>query len=298
MKSNIKSQLQELESSNFSVAIKKIKNELYNHYVRQQEILLNALASFNDVEEFLNAIEQSIELLDTKAELSQKIEKINANIEKLKEDKMNQRKIQADETNKEIGKMATRISTIFEILSDESPWKTIMSDAVVPSLRERTNLIFRPIPRKFENDLEHYIENTNSNSTFAFSGGQLSLLGLSIFLSQVANEQSISDKNKSNLDTIILDDPIQMLDSLRDDALVSLICDIAQEKQVIISTSDINFANKLILASRPLWEFDKESCGVLHFDRLEEEGPVVSEYLPEKWITDQRIYLPEIKIAR
>ncbi|MEW9502161.1 AAA family ATPase [Jeotgalibacillus marinus] len=299
VKVNFKSQLQqELESNKFLIESKKIKNELYYNYVQQQDVLLSALTSFKELEVFLGSIEESIELLGIKDDLSQKITSVKREIETLTENKKCQREIQRKETNKEIGKMATRISTIFEILTDTSPWKTIMSDAVVPGLRERTNLIFRPIPHKFKNDLESYIENTNSNSTFAFSGGQLSLLGLSIFLSQVADEYSIANKNKEILDTIILDDPIQMLDTLRDDALISLICDIAQEKQVIISTSDINFANKLILASRPLWEFDKDSCGILHFDRLEEEGPIISEYLPEKWITDQRIYYPKIKAAR
>lgn len=296
-KNNIEYQIQELESNNFLVDIKNIRNELYNNYTQQQEELSNIFVRCKELEEFLNAIEESIKLLNINANLDQEIKKIETNIEHLNDSRKKQREIQRIETNKEIGKMATRISTIFEVLSDTSPWKTIMSDAVVPGARERTNLIFRPIPHKFENDLENYIESTNSNSTFAFSGGQLSLLGLSIFLSQVADDHSKSDKNKAILDTIILDDPIQMLDTLRDDALVSLICDIAQEKQIIISTSDINFANKLILASRPLWEFEKDSCGVLHFDKLEEEGPVIHEYSPDKWINDQRIYLPKLKGA-
>ncbi|MFB4166872.1 AAA family ATPase [Virgibacillus sp. JSM 102003] len=298
LKINIKSQLQKLESSNFMDDIQGIKNKLYYSYVQQQDTLLSALTGFKNLEDFLSSIEESIKLLSVKADLDEEISSTEAKNAALIESKKRQREIQRKETNKEIGKMATRISTIFEVLSDTSPWKSIMSDAVVPGLRERTNLIFRPIPHKFENDLENYIESTNSNSTFAFSGGQLSLLGLSIFLSQVADEHSTSNNNKAILDTLILDDPIQMLDTLRDDALISLICDIAQEKQVIISTSDINFANKLILASRPLWEFDKNSCGILHFDRLEEDGPVISEHLPKKWITDQRIYLPEIKIAK
>src|SRR5699024_7427908 len=115
---------------------------------------------FKELEEFLNAIEESIELLNINANLDQEIKSIKTNIDNLNESRKKQREIQRIETNKEIGKMATRISTIFEVLSDTSPWKTIMSDAVVPGVRERTNLIFRPIPHKFENDFENYIEQT------------------------------------------------------------------------------------------------------------------------------------------
>lgn len=294
LQDNILLEIQELESKEFIKETRTLQTQLYRAYMQQQEIIADVFTEIKEIQEYINVIEESVKLLKDSEKLDLKIQNSEDEIENLNETRRNLRENQRIETNKEIGKMASRISMIFEILSDVSPWKTIKSDAIVPGTRERTNLIFRPIPHKYVKNQKDYIENTKSNSTFAFSGGQLSLLGLSIFLSQVADAHS---SNESILDTIILDDPIQMLDTLRDDALISLICDIAQEKQIIISTSDINFANKLILASRPIWEFEDDSCGVLYFDKIEEDGPIIKEYNPEKWINDQRIYLPKFTKA-
>ncbi|RKL64861.1 hypothetical protein CR203_24035 [Salipaludibacillus neizhouensis] len=273
----------------------KIERKLYVQYGKQDTTLEEATLEINYLFDHLDILDYNLQELQNKTVLEKELQILNNEIRDLKVERTKVREIQRIETNKEIGKMSRRISSIFEILSDVSPWKTIKPDAVVPDEKERTNLIFRPIPHNIKNGLQEYISKTNSNSTFAFSGGQLSLLGLSIFLSQVADEEKKAGYNNPFLDTLFLDDPIQMLDTLRDDALVSLLCDISRDRQVIISTSDIDFANKLILSSRPMWHNKSNSCGVIYFQQLQESGPVVSQLEPHDWVSSQRIYLPNIK---
>ncbi|STO09269.1 AAA family ATPase [Exiguobacterium aurantiacum] len=290
-------ELENIDYKTDMIKVEKIEKEIFFKYKKRIEIISNTVMEIKKLLGYLDVLRENLKIVDTSSELKKEIKELEMNIEGLKKDKRNLREVQRKETNKEIGKISKRISKIFEILSDVSPWRTILPDAVVPDERERTNLVFRPVPQKLDSSIEEYLLKTNSNSTFAFSGGQLSLLGLSIFLSQVA------DKEKKNFgsptfETLFLDDPIQMLDTLRDDALVSLICDIARERQVVISTSDIDFANKLILSSRPLWKDDEKSCGVIYYEQLYEDGPVISEINSKDWIESQRIYIPKIKEAK
>lgn len=290
-------ELEKIDYSTNIMRLKKIEKKIYLKHKYRIEIINSAILEMKKLLGYLEVLKENLRIVDVSSEIKKEIEELEIKISTLKEEKRTLREVQRQETNKEIGKISKRISKIFEVLSDVSPWRTILPDAVVPDERERTNLVFRPVPQKLDSSVEEYLLKTNSNSTFAFSGGQLSLLGLSIFLSQVA------DEGKRNFDspafeTLFLDDPIQMLDTLRDDALVSLICDIARERQVIISTSDIDFANKLILSSRPLWKDDEASCGVIYYEQLYEDGPVISEITSQEWIESQRIYIPKIKEAK
>src|SRR5699024_7201450 len=68
-KNNIEYQIQELESNNFLVNIKNIRNELYNNYTQQQGELSNVFVRFKELEEYLYAIEESIKLLNSNANL-------------------------------------------------------------------------------------------------------------------------------------------------------------------------------------------------------------------------------------
>lgn len=278
--------------------VEEIEKKIYFKYKNRLEELNNGIDKIRILGTYLEVLNENLRIVNTSSVLTKEIKKIEIEIEDLKIVKKDLREEQRQATNKEIGKISNRISKIYEMLSDVSPWRTILPDAIVPDERERTNLVFRPVPQKLNSaTLEEYLEKTNPNSTFAFSGGQLSLLGLSIFLSQVADEgKRIIDA--PIFETLFLDDPIQMLDTLRDDALVALICDIARERQVIISTSDINFANKMMLSSRPMWKDDKESCGVIYYEQLNENGPIVSEIKSQEWIESQRIYIPRIKEAK
>lgn len=282
----------------------ELRSELREYELNYAKVLylknesIDALISnFNVLKDQIIQLKENIYSISTKQKIELEVRELDNQITLLKKEKVHLREIQRQETNRAIGKLSKRISSIYDILSASSPWKSILPEAIVPNNREKTNLIFRPIPNLPKNKIKSYIEDTNANSTFAFSGGQLSLLGLSIFLAQVADQKNLSIQDGPELNTLILDDPIQMLDTLRDDALISLLCDIARDRQVIISTSDINFANKLILASRPLWEQEKESCGVLYYESLDENGPKIQEIQPDEWILSQRIYLPKIKNA-
>src|SRR5699024_2860183 len=108
LKLNIRSQIQELESINFSLDIKDIRNKLYLNYVQKQEELSNIYLRFKELDEFLNSIEESIKLLNINVDLDQEIKNIEIKIKNLIEGRKKQREIQRIETNKEIGKMATR----------------------------------------------------------------------------------------------------------------------------------------------------------------------------------------------
>src|SRR5699024_3091778 len=103
-KNNIEYQIQELESNNFLVNIKNIRNELYNNYTQQQGELSNVFVRFKELEEYLYAIEKSIKILNSNANLDQEIKKIEINIDNLSDKRKKQREIQRIETNKEIGK--------------------------------------------------------------------------------------------------------------------------------------------------------------------------------------------------
>jgi hypothetical protein len=295
---NLDAEIEAGELNIASIRTRPIEFKLYAHYHDKRIKFGKANANLKKGFELINALKSNLNLLDDKSNLEKEITKLKKELADLKNKRSSVRERQKVETNREIGKLSRRISIIFEMLSDVSPWKTIKPYAIVPDQRERTNLIFRPIPKTISTSVERYIEQTNSNSTFAFSGGQLSLLGLAIFLSQVSENKASGINNKPYLDTLLLDDPIQMMDTLRDDALVSLLCDIARDRQLIISTSDINFANKLILASRPIWNKEKNSCGVLHYEQLRDEGPEIISYQPNDWIVSQRIYLPKIREAK
>ncbi|MGY3945245.1 AAA family ATPase [Aeromonas tecta] len=79
-----------------------------------------------------------------------------------------------------------------------------------------------------------------------FSSAQLNILSLSVFL---ANALHAKDDKGNNLDVILIDDPIQSMDSINVLAVIDLLRNISLrfDKQIIISTHDENFFNLLKL---------------------------------------------------
>ncbi|MCT2766328.1 hypothetical protein [Enterobacter cloacae] len=73
-----------------------------------------------------------------------------------------------------------------------------------------------------------------------FSSAQLNILSLSVFL---ANALHARDKNSNPLDVILIDDPIQAMDSINVLATIDLLRNVSArfDKQIIISTHDENF---------------------------------------------------------
>jgi exonuclease SbcC len=73
-----------------------------------------------------------------------------------------------------------------------------------------------------------------------FSSAQLNILSLSVFL---ANALHAKDKNSKPLDVILIDDPIQSMDSINVLATIDLLRNVSSrfDKQIIISTHDENF---------------------------------------------------------
>ncbi len=79
-----------------------------------------------------------------------------------------------------------------------------------------------------------------------FSAAQLNILSLSVFL---ANALHAKDDKGDDLDVILIDDPIQSMDSINVLAVIDLLRNISLrfDKQIIISTHDENFFNLLKL---------------------------------------------------
>lgn len=73
-----------------------------------------------------------------------------------------------------------------------------------------------------------------------FSAAQLNILSLSVFL---ANALHAMDKSGAPLDVIMIDDPIQSMDSINVLATIDLLRNVSERfnKQIIISTHDENF---------------------------------------------------------
>ncbi|WP_158107092.1 AAA family ATPase [Vibrio furnissii] len=73
-----------------------------------------------------------------------------------------------------------------------------------------------------------------------FSAAQLNILSLSVFL---ANALHATDKSGAPLDVIMIDDPIQSMDSINVLATIDLLRNVSERfnKQIIISTHDENF---------------------------------------------------------
>lgn len=73
-----------------------------------------------------------------------------------------------------------------------------------------------------------------------FSAAQLNILSLSVFL---ANALHATDKSGAALDVILIDDPIQSMDSINVLATIDLLRNVSErfDKQIIISTHDENF---------------------------------------------------------
>lgn len=99
----------------------------------------------------------------------------------------------------------------------------------------------------------------NARPEFLFSSAQLNTFGVSMFLSMALRQ------NWLNLDTVLLDDPIQNLDDINVLSLIDLIRGLLdlKSKQVILSTHDERFYNlvKRKFADYKLKAFKFESYG-------------------------------------
>lgn len=102
---------------------------------------------------------------------------------------------------------------------------------------------------------------------FLFSSGQLNTLGVSMFLSMALRQ------NWLDLDTILMDDPIQNLDDINILSFIDLIrglLDGSQKKQLVFSTHDVRFYNlvKRKFANYKVKAFKFESYGSFSPDIL------------------------------
>lgn len=200
------------------------------------------------------------------------------------------------ETDEAVGSIAHRVSAAFAYLSESSLWDGVVADPVEPDGRERPGLIFHLLAKQLSR-VSCCVEMgslNESNATFALSQGQLSVLGLSIFLAIFADPVHRKVADGPIFDTLILDDPVQSLDSLRDDALASLLSDMARTNQVIVASSDARFVSQIMLSSRVLWNANASSCRVVELRDMTELGPTVVQHKPQDWVRRQRIYLPEL----
>ena len=77
-----------------------------------------------------------------------------------------------------------------------------------------------------------------------FSAAQLNILSLSVFLAKALH---VKDDKGVPLDVILIDDPVQSMDSINVLAMIDLLRNISVnfDKQIIISTHDENFFNLL-----------------------------------------------------
>lgn len=261
-----------------------LNSELY----RLDDEITSILIGFR---EMIISTQETLQKTGRKVQYEKEVTRLSTSISKAKQRRQILKKAQQEEINRTIGPLSRRIGTLFETLTGESIWKTVTAHAFVPDQKERTNLIFEPLTKS-----PNITKNTkNINSTFLFSMGEFSVLGLSTFLAQATEKANQAIGKGPDLNSLFIDDPIQELDCIRDDALTYLLCDIALERQVIVSTSNLDFANRLILSSRPMWERYPDSCGVLYLNKKGNYSPEVQYTQPEKWISDQGIYMPKIK---
>ncbi len=105
----------------------------------------------------------------------------------------------------------------------------------------------------------------NGRPEFLFSSAQLNTFGVSMFLSMALRQ------NWLNLDTVLLDDPIQNLDDINVLSLIDLIrglLDLKTGKQVMLSTHDERFYNlvKKKFADYNLKAYKFESYGMVASD--------------------------------
>ena len=88
--------------------------------------------------------------------------------------------------------------------------------------------------RAYSKDLSHstYVQTR-------FSGAQINIVSLALFL-------AISKKFPTTLKLVILDDPVQSMDSMHKEALATIMDKLATEKQAIIATQDKEFKEQLV----------------------------------------------------
>ena len=112
--------------------------------------------------------------------------------------------------------------------------------------------------RAYSKDLSHstYVQTR-------FSGAQTNTGSLALFL-------AISKKFPSTLKLVILDDPVQSMDSMHKEALATIMDKLATEKQVIIATQDKEFKEQMV---RHL----PKNSRILLFDKWGTEGPLISK---------------------
>ena len=124
--------------------------------------------------------------------------------------------------------------------------------AMIPSPHLFDQIIMRHVDERLEIGVRYRHESDEAGEPFFFlSNAQLNVLAISIFLSLGAKQQW------SNLDCLLLDDPVQHLDDLDAVAFLDTIRAVAlgrfgARRQVILSTCDRNLYNLMIKKFRML----------------------------------------------
>ena len=150
----------------------------------------------------------------------------------------------------------SRLQTDVDLYYSELMCHPFYVDMRLVPEEERGKSLYRI--RAYNKDLSHstYVQTR-------FSGAQTNTVSLALFL-------AISKKFPSTLKLVILDDPIQSMDSMHKEALAAIMDKLATEKQVIIATQDKEFKEQLV---RHLPKNSK----ILLFDKWDTEGPLISK---------------------
>jgi energy-coupling factor transporter ATP-binding protein EcfA2 len=175
---------------------------------------------------------------------------------------------------------------VFQYLCSPSVWTSVTADLDYSDRRRRSpKLTYRPVPRLAG------CEETSADAAFTFSSGEMAVLALSVFLSLSSGHAPQTIGDGPAFLPLILDDPVLYTDAFRDDAINRLLADAALSRQVLLATSDHGFANRLLLASRPLWEKKPDACGLLHFASLNRDGPTIESTTAADWLLSSGVYL-------
>lgn len=147
--------------------------------------------------------------------------------------------------------------------------------AMIPSPHLFGQVVIRHVQKRLEIGVLYRHKNEKVGEPFYYlSNAQLNVLALSIFLSLGAKQ------DWSNLNSLLLDDPVQHLDDLDAVAFLDTIRAVAlgrfgRRKQIIISTCDKNLYSLMIRKFRPL-ESAKLSFSAISLSERGIDGPAIN----------------------
>ncbi|MFW1475629.1 AAA family ATPase [Vibrio parahaemolyticus] len=109
--------------------------------------------------------------------------------------------------------------------------------------------------------------------TLSFSSAQINVLALSIFLARALNAK---DDEGNDVDCILIDDPVQSIDSINTLGLIDTLRMISVKfnKQIILTTHDENF-HELLKKKIPQDSFSSKFLRLKSFGKVSQDGSIV-----------------------